>query len=60
MEELNTLTLNGKTYDRFAGNLPIPASAEVGQLLTVSAVDEDGKVTDVEAVTIISAEGASF
>ena len=60
MEKLTTLTMNEKTYDRFAGNLPQPATAAVGQYLAVSAVDEDGKVTEVEAVTIPNAEGASF
>lgn len=60
MNKLNSLTLNEKTYDRFAGNLPQPAEAVVGQYIAVSAVDEDGKVTEVEAVTIPNAEGASF
>ena len=60
MEKLTTLTMNGKIYDSFAGNLPQPAEAVVGQFITVSAVDEDGKVTEVEAVTIPNAEGVSF
>ena len=50
MNELNSLTMNGKTYDSFAGNLPKPAKATVGQVLVVAAVDDDGNVTEVEAV----------
>lgn len=34
------------------GGLPIPATAAVGQYIVVSAVDENGKVTATEAVTI--------
>ena len=60
MAKLNSLTVNGNRYDEFAGNLPQPATAAVGQYLTVSAVDEDGKVTEVEATTIPNAEGANF
>lgn len=40
--------------------LPIPETASVGQFIVVSAVDENGKVTATEAVTIPAAEGASF
>lgn len=42
------------------GGLPVPATASVGQFITVSAVDADGKVTATEAVTIPNAEGVSF
>lgn len=42
------------------GGLPIPDTASVGQFIVVSAVDENGKVTATEAVTIPSAEGVSF
>lgn len=60
MEELTTLTMKGKTYYRFAGNLPQPATAAVGQVLVVAAVDDDGKVEEVAAITVLNAEGASF
>lgn len=41
------LQLNGKI-----GGLPIPETAEVGQLLKVSAVNENGDVTALEAVDL--------
>lgn len=60
MEKLTTLTMNEKTYGSFAGNLPQPATAAVGQVLVVAAVDDDGNVTEVEAVDQSSApDGAS-
>lgn len=58
MNELNSLTMNGKTYDSFAGNLPKPATAKVGQALVVAAVDDDGNVTEVEAVDPSSGGGS--
>lgn len=60
MEKLTTLTMNEKTYDRFAGNLPQPATAAVGQVLVVAAVDDDGNVTEVEAVDQSSGGGGPF
>lgn len=60
MNVLNSLTLNEKTYDRFAGNLPKPATAAVGQVLVVAAVDDDGNVTEVEAVDHSSGSGGPF
>lgn len=59
MNELNSLTLNEKTYDRFAGNLPKPATAKVGQVLVVAAVDDDGNVTEVDAVDQSSGGGTA-
>lgn len=41
------LRVNGKL-----GGLPLPETAEVGQLLKVSAVDEEKKITAVEAVDL--------
>lgn len=40
--------------------LPLPASASVGQLIVVSAVDERGNVTATKGVTLPDAEGALF
>ena len=57
MEEMKSLTLNGKKYDSFpdqtarelAGKkLQSPASAKVGQWVKVAAVDEKGTVTATE------------
>ena len=66
-----TLSVEGKAADAKAvgdalaaleagGALPAPAAAEVGQFITVVAVDEEGKVTATEAVTVPHAEEASF
>ena len=60
MNVLNSLTTNGKTYDSFAGNLPKPATAAVGQVLVVAAVDDDGNVTEVEAVDHSGGGGGPF
>jgi hypothetical protein len=60
MNELNSLTLNEKTYDRFGGNLPKPATAKVGQVLVVAAVDDEGNVTEVEAVDHSGGGAAPF
>ena len=60
MNELNSLTMNGKTYDSFAGNLPKPATAAVGQVLVVAAVDDGGNVTEVEAVDHSGGGGGPF
>lgn len=59
MNKLNSLTLNEKTYDSFEGNLPKPATAKVGQVLVVAAVDDEGNVTEVEAVDPSSGGGGS-
>ena len=45
---------------RNAGWLPLPQSAEAGQCIVVSAVDEKGAVTATEAVTLSDAEGVMF
>lgn len=59
MNEMNSLTLNGKTYDSFtdqtareglAKKIPFPGGATVGQYLQVEAVDEAGNVTKVKTV----------
>lgn len=47
------------------GALPAPATAAVGQYIMVSAVDENGRVTATEAVTMTGeiledAEGVAF
>lgn len=62
MEEMKSLTLNGKKYDSFPDQtaredlnkkIPIPAGgAVVGQYLRVAAVDDSGNITAVETVTI--------
>ena len=44
----------------WAGGIPMPASAEVGQFITVSAVDANGMVTATDAVTLLNAEGVAF
>lgn len=50
MEKMNRLTLNGVCYAvEDTTKLPLPDSGAVGQLLTVAAVDETGKVTAVTA-----------
>lgn len=64
MEEMKSLTLNGKKYDSFPDQtarenlnkkIPIPAGgAVVGQYLRVAAVDDTGNITAVETVTIDS------
>ena len=43
-----------------AGGLPLPLVAEVGQFIVVSAVDENGKVTATEAITLEDAEEVAF
>ena len=42
------------------GGLPLPLVAEVGQFIVVSAVDENGKVTATEAITLEDAEEVAF
>ncbi len=42
------------------GGLPQPETAAVGQFIVVSAVDESGKVTATEAITLADAEGVGF
>ena len=46
--------------DGIANSLPIPASAQVGQYIVVSAVDENGAVMATEAVTMVNASEISF
>ena len=43
-----------------SGGVPMPESAEAGQFLVVSAVDENGKVTATEAITLEDAEEVAF
>ena len=45
---------------RKTATLPMPATASVGQYIVVSAVDESGKVTATEAVTLADAEEMAF
>ena len=40
--------------------LPVPPEAESGQLICISAVDENGVVTATQAVTLADAEGVEF
>jgi hypothetical protein len=40
--------------------VPVISTAEAGQFITVASVNENGKPTAFEAVTIPSAEGVSF
>lgn len=42
------------------GGLPVPGKAAVGQFIAVSAVDENGKVTATEAITLPDAEEVAF
>lgn len=42
------------------GGLPVPGKAAVGQFIVVSAVNESGKVTATEAVTLTDAEEVAF
>lgn len=42
------------------GGLPLPPAAAVGQFIVVSAVDENGKVTATEAITLEDAEEVAF
>lgn len=42
------------------GGLPLPPAAAVGQFIVVSAVDNNGKVTATDAVTLADAEGVGF
>lgn len=42
------------------GGLPLPPAAAVGQFIVVSAVDDNGKVTATDAVTLADAEGVGF
>ena len=42
------------------GGLPLPPAAAVGQFIVVSAVDDSGKVTATDAVTLADAEGVGF
>ena len=45
---------------RKTATLPMPATASVGQYIVVSAVDESGKVTATEAVTVTDIAEVSF
>ena len=45
---------------RKTATLPMPTTASVGQYIVVSAVDESGKVTATEAVTLADAEEVAF
>lgn len=45
---------------RKTATLPMPTIASVGQYIVVSAVDESGKVTATEAVTLADAEEVAF
>ena len=49
-----------RTKDIGTSGLPLPPAAAVGQFIVVSAVDESGKVTATEAVTMADAEGVGF
>lgn len=42
--------VDAKARETIAGKLPMPTSAEVGQIIQVSAVDENGTITATEAV----------
>lgn len=42
------------------GGLPLPESAQAGQFLVVAAVDDSGKVTETEAVTLEDAEEVTY
>lgn len=43
---------DGSRLSNFNTNcIPLPETAEVGQLLKVSAVDENGRITAVEAIS---------
>jgi hypothetical protein len=75
MNEMKSLTLNGKKYDSFLDQtarqqikdltntvgqkLPMPPKAAVGQYFRVAAVDANGIVTAVEAVDAPSGGDAS-
>jgi hypothetical protein len=48
------------TIARTKDTLPLPPAATVGQFIRVAAVDESGKVTATEAVTMADAEGVGF
>ena len=52
MDDVNTKRLRVAGILGGHGGLPIPATAEVGQYIVVSAVDENGVVTATEAVTM--------
>ena len=43
-----------------SGGLPLPDTAAVGQFIMVSGVDDSGKVTATEAVTLTDAEEVAF
>ena len=43
-----------------SGSLPLPDTAAVGQFIMVSGVDDSGKVTATEAVTLTDAEEVAF
>ena len=43
-----------------SGGLPLPDTAAVGQFIAVSGVDDTGKVTTTEAVTLTDAEEVAF
>lgn len=48
------------TIARTKDTMPLPPVAAVGQFIVVSAVDESGKVTATDAVTLADAEGVGF
>lgn len=41
---------DGSRLSDFEGSLPVPGKAQVGQLLRVAAVDENGVITALETV----------
>ena len=45
---------DGTRLSEYEGSMPAPGTAEVGQFLRVLSVDENKKITEVEAVTLIS------
>lgn len=45
---------------RKTATIPMPATASVGQYIVVSAVDESGKVTATEAVTVTDIAEVSY
>ena len=50
---------DGSRLGDATGGLPMPPTAEVGQYIRVSAVDDNGKVTATEAVTVEELEELS-
>lgn len=52
--------IRGPQGEPGTGGLPLPPAAAVGQFIVVSAVDDNGKVTATDAVTLADAEGVGF